>query len=64
MDWGEEQRKVEEKLAQEGWKKVSEFYSQGVVSLNFEKEGLAIHLEYGEKDCVFGEVKDDTEGEV
>ena len=37
------------------------FYSQGVNYINFEdKEGkYAIHLEFGEKSDVFGEVKDD-----
>jgi hypothetical protein len=59
---------LELKLALEklGWKHVKDevtgwenWYSQGVLYSNFVKNNKAIHIEYGDEDCVFGEV---TEG--
>ena len=48
-----------------GWRMVkdkisdaSELASQGVVYADFIKNGKAIHIEFGDEDCVFGEVED------
>ncbi len=53
---------IKEFLAKQGWKIIKfpktsakDFCSQGVVYMNFEKDGLGLHLEYGDDSCVFGE---------
>ena len=35
----------------------SEFVSQGVIYADFIKNGKVIHIEYGDEDCVFGEIE-------
>ncbi|MBN1363200.1 MAG: hypothetical protein JW976_00195 [Syntrophaceae bacterium] len=44
-----------------GWRSVKdeatgldEWYSQGVLYSNFTKQGRVIHIEYGDKETVFG----------
>jgi len=34
-----------------------EYYSQGVLYANFTNKNKAIHIEYGDEDCVFGEIE-------
>ena len=53
---------VKQFLLSKGWKilkspenSAEEFYAQGVMYINFCKDGIGIHLEYGSKDCVFDE---------
>ena len=52
-------RKLRSTLERLGWKsldKGKERVAQGVVYANFQKFGKAVHLEFGDEDCVFGEV--------
>ena len=61
----EDYKILQYKLRKLGWKIVkdkisgaSEFVSQGVIYQDFIKDGKAIHIEFGDEDCVFGEVED------
>jgi len=60
--WKNEHDKLKAMLEKLGWKCVKdvasgleECYSQGVLYSNFTKENRAIHIEYGDKDTVFGD---------
>jgi len=64
--WKGEFNRVKNILKKLGWQNVKirdsdldEWYSQGVLYSNFAKKGMAIHIEYGDEDCVFGEVNGD-----
>ena len=61
--WKGEYTRLKSVLAKLGWRNVKirdsdldDWYSQGVLYSNFVKRGMAIHIEYGDDDCVFGEV--------
>ena len=57
--YGNEFRQLRFALEKLGWKSLDkgrEQAAQGVTYANFQKSGKAIRLEYGDEDCVFGEV--------
>ncbi len=58
-DYDKEYRAAKTALGKLGWKRLGrdklEFASQGVIYANFTKEDKALHLEFGDDDCVFGE---------
>lgn len=64
--WNKEYAELKTILERLGWQCVKneingleEWYSQGVLYANFIKKDKAIHIEYGDEDCVFGEVLED-----
>jgi hypothetical protein len=61
-DWKKEYGELKTTLEKFGWQCIKndaidleEWYSQGVLYTNFSKKDKAIHIEYGNEDCVFGE---------
>ena len=51
-------KKLGWRIAKDKISGASEFASQGVIYADFIKNGKAIHIEYGDEDCVFGEIGD------
>lgn len=54
-------------LKQSGWKIIkdsvsgsNDFSAQGVIYMNFYKSDVALHIEFGEEDCVFGEIDEEN----
>lgn len=61
--WKDDYIELKLTLEKLGWKCIKDevsglenWYSQGVLYSNFVKNNKAIHIEYGDEDCVFGEV--------
>lgn len=64
--WREEYNKLKIALENTGWQcvkdeenELEEWYSQGILYANFTKKDKAIHIEFGDEDCIFGEVVED-----
>ena len=63
IDWKNEYNNLKNSLKKLGWDPIinnitgiEEWHSQGVIYANFLKKGNAIHIEYGDPDCVYGEI--------
>lgn len=61
--WDKEYCRLKTMLEKQGWQSVNneaiglrEWYSQGVLYANFSKRDKVIHIEFGDENCVFGEV--------
>jgi hypothetical protein len=59
----DEMNVIKQLLRNKGWQivkdsisKEEDYSAQGVIYSNFQKGRLGLHIEYGDEDCVFGEV--------
>ena len=64
-DWSSEYNELKATLKKRGWQCIKdktggleEWYSQGTLYANFTKKEKAIHIEYGDEDCIFGESRE------
>ena len=64
--WMDDYKRLKCTLEKLGWKCVKNevsglesWYSQGVLYTNFTKKDKAIHIEYGDENCIFGEAVED-----